>query len=156
MRAVFGSALVLATLLSGCGHVETNQAMLRPAEPPTGRPVELYLASQPIPARPFYEIALVEAVGFGSDADPEDVAKSLVDKAAHLGCDAVIRTFIDQGYSRARAAGVCVRWTGPAAAPVPPADLPKPPPPSGPEVRPVPAPRIEPLPSAGPSAGGGK
>jgi hypothetical protein len=141
----------------GCGHTETHAAMLRAAEPPTGRPVELYMADQPPPARPFYEIALVQAIGFGSDAHPEDVAKALTDKAGRLGCDAVLRTFIDQGYSRAHAAGVCVKWLGPGpAAPtpvLPPSRGSNPPPPNA---RPAPAPRLEGLPSSGPNWGGGR
>lgn len=145
----------LAALLVGCGHVETHQAMFRPAEPPSGKPVELYLSDQKIPARPFYEVGIVEAIGFGSEAHPEDVAHALVEKAERLGCDAVVRTFIDQGYTRTHAAGVCVKWTGPANGATEAASIPANQP-LRPEVRPMPAPRIEPLPSAGPAAGGGK
>jgi hypothetical protein len=149
------AALGLSVLAVGCGHVDTYEAMLRPAERPTGRPVELYMADQPMPARPFYEIALVQAIGFGSDAHPEDVANALVEKAARLGCDAVVRTFIDQGYSRAHASGVCVRWTG--AGPAAPASgLPEDAEKTRPQVRPSPAPRVESLPSAGPQGGGGR
>ncbi len=143
-------APVLA-LTAACGHTETHQAMLRGAESPTGRPVELYMADQPLPARPFYEIALVQAVGFGSDAEPEDVAHALTEKAGALGCDAVVRTFIDVGYSRAHAAGTCVRWLGPGPA-APPAVLPRGPT-RPPVVRPTPAPKIEPLPSSPPGSG---
>jgi hypothetical protein len=135
--------------------METHQAMLRNAEPPTGRPVELYMADQPPPARPFYEIALVQAIGFGGDAHPEEVAKALSDKAERLGCDAVLRTFIDLGYSRAHASGVCVKWLGPgpsAPTPVLPPDPGANPP--RPAVPPRPAPRQEPLPSSGPSGTG--
>src|SRR5262249_61690387 len=124
---------------------------------PTGKPVELYMADQPVPSRPFYEIALVQAVGFGSESHPEDVAKALTEKASQLGCDAVLRTFIDQGYSRAHAAGVCVNWLGPGpAAPTP--VLPPSPGahPTPPEVRPAPAPKLEPLPSSRPEGGGGR
>lgn len=152
-----GTLAFFALLAVGCGHIDTHQAMLRPAEPPSGKPVELYMAEQTLPARPYYEIALVQAVGFGNDAHPEDVANALVEKASRLGCDAVLRTFIDQGYSRAHASGVCVKWLGPGA-PAPTPSLPpaQPDNPRPPEVRPSPAPRIEPLPSAGPAAGGGK
>jgi hypothetical protein len=148
--------VLLAALLGavGCGHTETHQAMLRNAQAPTGRPVELYMADQPTPARPFYEIALVQAIGFGSDAHPEDVARSLTEKAGALGCDAVVRTFIDIGYSRAHAAGVCVKWLAPGPAgptAVLPADPGKNPPP--PPVRSQPAPKIEPLPSSPPGSG---
>jgi hypothetical protein len=152
-----GLAFASLLLVAGCGHTETHQALLRSPEAPTGKSVELYMADQPTPARPFHEIALVQAVGFGNEAHPEDVARALTEKAARLGCDAVVRTFIDQGYSRAHAAGVCVKWLGPGPAgpaPVLPPDRGANPPP--PEVRPAPAPRIEPLPSAGPGHGGGK
>ncbi len=138
-------------VLAACGHTETHQAMLRTAEPPTGRPVELYMADQALPSRPFYEIAIVQSIGFGGDADPEDVARALTDKAASLGCDAVIRTFIDIGYSRGHAAGVCVKWLGPGPA-APPAVLPRGPT-KPPVVRPAPAPKIEPLPSSPPGSG---
>lgn len=141
-------ALVLAAaaLSAACGHTETHQAMLRSAAAPTGRPVELYMADQPLPARPFYEIALVQSIGFGNDANPEDVAAALTDKAGALGCDAVIRTFIDIGYSRAHAAGVCVKWLAPGP-PAPPPILPRGPT-KPPAVTPAPAPKIEPLPSS--------
>jgi hypothetical protein len=143
--------------LGGCGHTETHQALLRSPEAPTGRHVELYMADQAVPSRPFYEIALVQAVGFGNEAHPEDVARALTEKAARLGCDAVVRTFIDQGYSRAHASGVCVKWLGPGPAAPTPALPPDPGAnPSPPKVRPAPAPRIEPLPSAGPGQGGGR
>jgi hypothetical protein len=115
------------------------------------------MAEQPPPPRPFYEIALVQSVGFGTEAHPEDVAKALTEKAGALGCDAVLRATVDIGYSRAHAAGVCVKWLteGPSA---PPPALPKSQGnnPTPPPLRPAPAPRIEPLPSAGPGAGGGR
>jgi len=148
-----GGALVVAavTALAGCGHIESHAAMLRAPEPASAHTVELYLADQSTPARPYYDIAIVQAVGFGSDATPEDVTKALTDKAGALGCDAVIRATIDLGYSRAHAAGVCVKYLGPGpAAPTP--VLPKAhgPNPSPPPLRPAPAPKIEALPSTGP------
>ena len=156
-RGIIGLAVALTAVVTGCGHTETHQALLRAPEAPVQKNVELYMADQPVPARPFYEIALVQAVGFGDEAHPEDVAKALTEKAGRLGCDAVLRTFIDQGYSRAHAAGVCVKWLGPGPA----APTPVLPPDSGsnpspPKVRPAPAPKIEPLPSAGPGQGGGR
>lgn len=144
-----------AVLLAGCGHIETHHAMLRSAQAPTGKPVELYMADQPTPARPFYEIAIVQSIGFGSEAHPEDVARALTEKAGALGCDAVIRTSIDIGYSRAHAAGVCVKWLAPGP-PAPPPVLPPDPgknPPPPPPTRVQPAPKIEPLPSSPPGSG---
>jgi hypothetical protein len=152
--AVLPLAVTLAaTLLAGCGHTETHVAMLRAPQPRTANAVELYLTDQAVPTRPFYDIAIVQAIGFGTDATPEDVTRGLTDKAATLGCDAVVRVFIDIGYSRAHAAGVCVKYLGEAPAgsqPVPMPTLPgapgKNPPP--PPMRPAPMPRLEPLPSA--------
>jgi hypothetical protein len=152
------AALALALLvLAGCGHTETHHALLRAPEPRTGRPVELYMADQAAPTRPYYEIALVQAMGFGGDATPEDVAQALVDKGGSLGCDAVMRVFIDLGYSRAHASGVCVKYladgpAGPRPVLPPGHGANPPPPPTGP----LNAPRWEPLPSAPPSQGGGR
>ena len=153
MKAVALAVLLFAV---GCGHTEIRQAMLRSAEPPSGRPAELYMADQPAPTRPFYEIALIQTIGFGNEAHPEDLARALTDRATALGCDAVLRTFIDQGYARAHASGVCVKWLGPgpaAGAPLLPLDASDK---TAPVVRPAPLPRIEPLPSAGPGQGGGR
>ena len=142
-------AVLGAVILSGCGHTETHVAMLRAPQARTGHTVELYLADQAEPARPFYDIAIVQAVGFGADANPEDVTRALTNKASVLGCDAVVRVFIDIGYTRAHAAGVCVKYLG--EGPAGPAPVLPPAPgknPSPPPMRPAPAPRIEPLPSA--------
>jgi hypothetical protein len=155
MMRVFAMAVGVSVFAMACGHSETHQALLRAPGPPTTH-VELYLADQPPPARPFYEVALVQAIGFGSEAHIENLMRALTEKAKRLGCDAVVRTFIDQGYSRSHASGVCVRWSGPGPS-APPALLPRDhgPHPLPPSLPPFPAPRIEPLPSAGPGAGGG-
>ncbi len=144
-------------LAVACGHTETHHALFRAPGAKGSGPVELYLAAQASPKRPYYEIALVQAVGFGTEGNAEEVVRALTGKAAELGCDAVIRVYVDVGYSRAHAAGVCVKFTGPGD-PAPPAALPPPagPNPSPPPVRPAPAPRIEPLPSAPPRGGGGR
>jgi hypothetical protein len=142
-------AAIATTSIVGCGHTETHAAMLRAPQPRGAHPVELYVADQTPPTRPFYDIAIVQAVGFGNDANPEDVTRALSEKAAALGCDAVVRVFIDVGYSRAHAAGVCVKYLAegpPGPAPVlPPAPAKNPTPPP---IRPAPSPKIEPLPSA--------
>jgi len=156
-RALLPAALLL---LAACGHTETHQAMFRAPERPTGVPVQLYLADQPLPTRPYYEIALVQAVGFGSEAHPDDVAGALTEKASKLGCDAVVRTFLDQGYSRANASGVCVKWVGPPqpSGATPATSFPQDNSAARPSTQllPAPAPRIEPLPSNGSQGGGGR
>jgi hypothetical protein len=151
LRPLVTAVALAATLLvfAGCGHTETHVAMLRAPEARTPHTVELYIADQAAPARPFYDIGIVQAIGFGADANPEDVTRALTDKAATLGCDAVVRVFIDSGYSRAHAAGVCVKYLadgppGPAAV-LPPSPAKNPTPPS---MRPAPSPRLEPLPSS--------
>jgi hypothetical protein len=149
-RAVASTLFLGASLaLAGCGHSETHAAMLRAPQPRTSRAVELYVVDQAPPARPFFDVAIVQAIGFGTEANPEDVTQALSQKAAALGCDAVVRVFIDVGYSRAHAAGVCVKFLTdgpPGPAPIfPPAPEKNPTPPS---MRPAPAPRLEPLPSA--------
>ena len=63
--------------------------------------------------RPYTEIALVQAIGYGADAGAEGVLAELRRKARALGCDGVIRARVDVGYTRSHGAGVCVRWEGP-------------------------------------------
>lgn len=148
--AKLGAAGLLALAVAGCGHSETHVAMLRAPQPRTGHAVELYLVDQATPARPFFDIAIVQAIGFGTDATPESVAHALTEKAGTLGCDAVVRASIDVGYSRAHAAGVCVKYLG--EGPAGPAPVLPPAPganPAPPPMRPAPSPRIEPLPSSG-------
>ena len=101
-------ALSLGLLLVGCGHTESHVAMFRNAENPPAR-VDLYVAEQKV-ERPYYEIALVQAIAWGDDKDVEHLAQELRDKAQSLGCDGVVRVQSDVGYTRAHAAGVCVRF----------------------------------------------
>ena len=78
-------ALGLSLFMVGCGHMETHAALLRPAEAPKTEPVEIYIADQASPQRPYYELALVQAIGFGADANAEDVVHALSDRAAAQG-----------------------------------------------------------------------
>ncbi len=144
------AVLLLAVAgLVGCGTVETHTAMLRSPGPaqPSGQ-VEIYLDDQD-PGRLVEELGFVQAYGSGAKATPEDVARALAERAAELGCDAVVRVSIDVGYTRAHAAGVCVKLVGPAPAGhtyTRPA-LVASPPPVRPPAPPGPQPRMEPLPS---------
>lgn len=124
-----GSIVVLALtgMLSGCGYVEMHEAVLRPTTGPASKPVELYVEAQS-PNRPYYEVALVEAFGYGSDADLEDLTAALQSRGQALGCDGLLRVHFDMGRSMAHGYGVCVRWsqtdqgtvqTTPAPAPTP-------------------------------------
>jgi hypothetical protein len=113
MRRALLAMVLVGTASAGCGHTETHVAMLRAPQPRTEHAAELYVADQAAPTRPYFEIALVQAVGYGNEATPEAVTRALTERAATLGCDAVVRTFIDLGYSRAHAAGVCVKYLTP-------------------------------------------
>jgi hypothetical protein len=124
--ALFITAALIAN--AGCGYTEMHDVVLRGTGGPTGRPVELYMMSQQ-PPRPFYEVALVQVIGHGSDANLEDLMKAVVKRGGELGCDAVVRVQFDQGYSMAHAFGVCVKWAAPPATappPAPPAPAPAP------------------------------
>jgi hypothetical protein len=112
-------ALAAMLLLTACGHTEVHTMMLRPPEGPAPRDPELYFEGRG-PARPLYEIALVQVLGFGGDANPDDVAAALVARGKLLGCDAIVRARIDQGATRTHGFGVCVRYlSAPAPAPAP-------------------------------------
>ena len=103
-------AAALSVALAGCsGYAEVHEVLLRQPSPPNGRGVEIYTEGQD-PQRPFWEIAMLQAIGYAGDADMEGVAKALAGRAAELGCDALVRVHFDQGYGRAHGYGVCVRW----------------------------------------------
>jgi hypothetical protein len=137
-------------LVTGCGgHVETHAVMLRAPVPPTAGRVEVYMVGQQ-PARRFYEMGFVQAVGFADTANAEDLVKGLVTRGAEVGCEAIVRVQVDLGYTRAHASGVCVRYLeGPAAgaAPYVPPSVTDGPRPNAPNYRPTPAPRNETSPS---------
>ena len=102
---------VAAVGLAGCAHAESHAALLREPGPPVSS-VEILSAETPV-TRPYTEIALVQAIGYGADAGAEGVLAELRRKARALGCDGVIRARVDVGYTRSHGAGVCVRWEGP-------------------------------------------
>ncbi len=136
MRVVV--AVVATFSLVGCGHVETHDVLLRAPVAPATKDPDLYIEGRG-PTRSFYEVALLQVVGFGSRANPDDVTGALVARAKFLGCDAIVRAHVDQGYARANGFGVCVRWSGAEEAPAPPASSAPLPAPSSPPA-PPPAP----------------
>lgn len=118
-RWLASTGLLLGTI--ACGHTETHAVQLRPsnAASSSGRPVEIYMVGQQ-PAQAFVDMALVQAIGSGTNANVESVVAALRKRAEGMGCDAVVRVTIDRGVTRVHAAGVCVRYTG-SPAPAPPA-----------------------------------
>lgn len=99
--------LVCALLLAGCGHTDFAEVVLRPPTAPRG-PVPVYMKGADPPQR-YYDVALVQAVGSGSESEPEDVVAKLAARAGRLGCDAIVRLDVTQGISRTHVAGVCVK-----------------------------------------------
>ncbi|MEO6418874.1 MAG: hypothetical protein ABIP39_05675 [Polyangiaceae bacterium] len=142
MRALFVFAIPL--LLVGCGFTEVHEVLLRPPVP-ASQAVEVYVGGQN-PQRPFYEVGLLQVVGHGSNANGRDVTKALANRASRVGCDALVRVHVDQGYTMANVVGVCVRWAGSAPAMPPPPPAPEAPMPSGP------GPQAPPPPDAPPPA----
>ncbi len=127
--ARFAAGLVaacVASVIAACGQTHVYQAVLRDEGAPraSSRPPELYLGEQR-PAWRFYDVGLVQAVGFGDEATPEDMADALRVRGRDLGCDALVKVSVDVGASLAHGYGVCVRATRTAnlqpAPPAPPA-----------------------------------
>jgi len=106
MRKALSCALLV---LAACGYTETHDLVLRPSSGPARHPVEVYVGDQ-APRVPYYEVALIQVVGHGGDANPEDVTRAIAERATQLGCDAVVRVHVDQGYTMAHGFGVCVEY----------------------------------------------
>ena len=109
MSSVAVVSLAALAALAGCGHTDFSEVVLRPPTAMHG-PVPIFMKDQK-PARPYYDVALVQAVGSGTEADPEDVVAALSRRGGQLGCDAVVRVDLTQGVARTHVAGVCVKYT---------------------------------------------
>jgi hypothetical protein len=112
---------LLALCLAACGHVDTHELLLRAPAAPSAEPVQVYFLGR-VPERAFYEVALLQAVGYGDDENLEAVVRALTERAAQIGCNALVRVHVDQGWSRMHAFGVCVRWSPVAPPGGPPAN----------------------------------
>jgi len=114
-----GRGLALAASLvacEACGYSELHEVVFR-TSPRTGHPVEVYMVGQS-PPRPFDELALLQVVSTGNQAEPQAVLAALSTRAVALGCDAVVRVRVDAGVTTTHGYGVCVR-TQEARAPAP-------------------------------------
>jgi hypothetical protein len=130
-------AALLPVLAVACGgYTESHEVVLRELPPPTGRQPELYFNERQ-PSQGYYDVALIQIIGYGGDSQLDDLTHALVGRGAQLGCDAIMRIHVDIGYSKGHAYGVCVRFTGTPAPAAPP--LPAPPPVPSPAA-PAPAP----------------
>lgn len=140
-RSLIGAAVLV--LMTACSQVRTHHVVTGTPGPPTAGPVTTVMQGSPVPFA-YREIAIVQAVGTGGDADLEHVVRGLQKDAAALGADAVINVRIDQGSGQASGTGIAVRRVaGPPPAP--------PPPPRAPAVAPAPAAK-PPAPAPAPTA----
>ncbi len=119
------SCLFVSVFLIGCGSTEVHQIFVREPSMIEHRDIEVYVSGSP-PKRPYYDIAILQAIGHGSDADVEHVTHAIANRAGRLGCDAVVRVHVELGYARAHGTGVCVKWAQAAEVPAPPPPAPAP------------------------------
>jgi hypothetical protein len=101
------------------------------------------------PPPAFVEVAIVQAVGHGWNANLAEVINGLRFEAARLGCDIVIHVRVDQGGSTTSGTGIAGRAAG---APQPwPAPQPQPQPQPAPAATPAPATAWPAVPTAWPA-----
>jgi hypothetical protein len=98
MKRPIAFASVPLAGLAGCGSTTTHHVL-------TGAPfapyeVQVILEGSPAPPN-IQEVAIVQAVGKGMNADLEHIVEGLKREAQALGCDVVVRVHVDQGSSTA-------------------------------------------------------
>lgn len=103
-----GWLAVALLVLAGCGHTEVHRVWFQGAPTGATEGAELHLGV--IPSRPFVEYGLVQAVGYGVDANEPAVLGALRGEGTRRGCDAVVKVRVARGTTAAHAVGVCVRW----------------------------------------------
>jgi hypothetical protein len=117
-------AVLAATLVAGCvmGRVDVSRVLTGPPGAPYQGAVAVVMEGGAPPPQ-YVEVGILQAIGYGNRADMANVVTALQADAQRLGCDAVIRVRVDQGYSQASGTGVCVRtpatWAAPPGAPPP-------------------------------------
>jgi hypothetical protein len=99
-------ALALLIALCSCGSVETHRYATAPPRAST----EDAAVVPDVPARPFVEAGFVQAIAYGTEAVPAAVTRALAREGRAMGCDAVVRTRIDEAPGMLHASGVCARW----------------------------------------------
>ncbi len=107
-RATALIALALAAL--GCGSTSTFHVITGTVGRPARNDPRVFLAGATLPSN-YDEVAIVQAIGRGNQADLEHVIEGLRAEAASLGCDAVIGARSDHGDTQTSGTGVAVRWT---------------------------------------------
>jgi hypothetical protein len=97
----------LVSLLGGCGHLETHRVDFAAAARPPG---EAHLFVSALPTRPYAEVGLVQAIGYGGESTAPSVLRGLQREGKKMGCDAIVKVRVDVGQTAAHASGVCVTW----------------------------------------------
>ena len=104
------AACALALVALGCGSLHVWRYPLdAPAPPSAARPAIFFEGASP--GGSVRELAMVEAVGTGTQASQEDVLEALLAEAARLGADAIVRAKVDCDGAQCHAWGVAVRRT---------------------------------------------
>ena len=102
------SAIALAAFGGGCGSVQTFRWPISQPAPPTQRP-QVFFEGQ-MPSTSMTELELVEAVGYGTRANMEDVVTTMQDEAQRYGASAIVRVRVDCGHGTCHGYGVAVRY----------------------------------------------
>lgn len=100
-------AAAAAAVLAGCTTLRSEHVLTgSPSAPWTGE-VKVSMEGAPV-AGEYEEVAIVSASGSAFDGLPT-VLGALRERAASLGCNAVVRIRYDRGTSQTTATGVAVR-----------------------------------------------
>ncbi|WP_394825718.1 hypothetical protein [Pendulispora albinea] len=117
LRAALVAAFAAPSIAgaAGCsGYTDVHAVVLREPRGLVSDDVRVYMDEQAVP-EDFYELAMLQAVGYDGDATAEDVVSALRARGRDLGCDAIVHLRVELGYTIAHGYGVCVKWRTPGA-----------------------------------------
>ena len=101
----------LAALLVGvgaCGTTELHHVVTGSVGPPRSGNVRFLMGDEPVPPE-LHEVAVLQVLGTGSNANRQRVLEGLEVDARALGCTVVAMIQIDRGVSVASGTAVCLR-----------------------------------------------
>jgi hypothetical protein len=105
--------LLAAPLLGACGNVQMYRYPLGAVSTAYGgRPTVSFEGSELLNA-PMQELAMVEAVGSGTNADTESVVNALIFMGQTFGASAIVKVRVDCGFGQCHGYGVAVRYLAP-------------------------------------------
>jgi hypothetical protein len=100
--SLFALLLVLAC---ACGTLENHHVITGQERARHEGQVRVLMIGEPVP-NTFAEVAIVQSVGTGKQAQREPLLQALRLEARRLGCNALVRVRLDLGQSHATAVGV--------------------------------------------------